>query len=120
MFLLSRAASTPDATVNYVAVKNGYAEVKEVVVQAIKNDAPLVQQTMIALDDEAQFEIFSIVYLAWRSYLQQRDSFESGTYAGVSQKIDLTDPITKLPATTVQVTVTNQGNEIQIAVEYRH
>ena len=117
-FLLSLAAPAPNPSTNYVAVKNEYAGVKQVVVQALKNGSPLVQQTMIDLGDVAQFEIHSVVYLAWRSDLKQGDSFKSGTYAATSQKIDLTDPITQLPAKTVKVTVTNKGNEIQIKVEY--
>ena len=115
-FLFSLAGSTSSS--NYVAVKNGYAGVKQVVVQALKNGSPLVQQTMMDLNDVAQFEIHSVVYLAWRSDLQQGDSFKSGTYAGTSQKVDLTNPISQLPAKTVKVTVTNKSNKILTEVEY--
>ena len=40
----------------YVTVRNEYEGIKSVIVQAEKNDKPLVQQTLIELHDRAQFQ----------------------------------------------------------------
>jgi hypothetical protein len=105
-----------DKNVHYVSIQNNYEGDMDVQVTALKDKKPLVRETMTAKGDQAQFEIHSVVYIAWQADKKEGESFKSGTYAGKSYKIDLTDPKTGNPAEKITVTVSNKPGTRDISV----
>ena len=115
MFLLSLAAPTLNPSSNDVAVKNEYAKpgVKQVVVQALKNGSPLVQQTMMTSSTISN-PLRCLPTWLGASICNEEIRSKAVRTRRHLQKIDLTNPIIQSPAKTVNVTVTNKGKAIEI------
>ena len=104
-------------SVHHVTVQNNYEGGKDVQITALKDKKPLVRQTVKTLHDQAQFEIHSVVYLAWHANLKEGDTFRSGTYSKDAKKIDLTDPKTGDPANELEITLSNKPRSRDINME---
>jgi hypothetical protein len=110
-------SNVPRTAVHYVTVKNSYDGDRNVQITALKDGRDLVRKPLRALGDVAEFDIHSVVYLAWQDGLEEGDNFRCGTYAGNSKKIDLTDETTGNPAQAMTVRVYNPRGSNEILVD---